>query len=327
MLVDTFGRIHDYLRISLTDKCNLRCTYCMPAEGLKDALQGAQRMTAQEISAIAGVFVRLGVRKIRLTGGEPLVRKDAREIIELLSYFPVQLTLTTNGVYVDDFVDTFRSAGIRSVNVSLDALTPATFRSLTLRDHFDKVKSNIFLLLEKGFHVKVNMVVMKGMNHLEVVDFVQWTKEFPLHVRFIEYMPFRENGWNRDALFSSAEILQLLSREFEVERLRDRPNDTARNYRAAGHQGTFAVISTMTDPFCDTCNRLRLTADGKMKNCLFSAGEVDILSVFRQGEDIEAYILQCVKDKKAARGGQMEGPIDELKADEINNRSMVAIGG
>lgn len=327
MLVDSFNRKHDYLRISLTDKCNLRCLYCMPHDLPESFLAHRSMMSADEIITIAKVFIDLGVTKIRLTGGEPLVRKEVREIIYRLSKLPVQLALTTNAVLVNDFIDLFVEVGLRSINVSLDSLDAATFKILSQREHFDKVISNIKLLLDRGFHVKLNMVVLKDVNHLEIPAFVEMTRNANLHVRFIEFMPFSGNGWDKQQVFSSEEILSLVGNFYEFERLNDRPNDTARNFKVKNYVGTFAIISTMTDPFCDTCNRLRLTSDGKMKNCLFSKGEADILSALRNGEDIVPIIQQCVWQKKAARGGQMIGELANISADKIENRSMISIGG
>mgnify|MGYP003462461311 FL=1 len=192
MIKDSFGRVHDYLRISLTDACNFRCTYCMPDEEIQFKAS-AHLMQVDEIDAIAGMFVRMGVRKIRLTGGEPLVRKEAAEIIRVLSKYPVELTLTTNGYRAHEFIPVFKEAGIRSVNVSLDTLNPEKFFKITRRDHFRQVWDNIQLLVREGFHVKVNVVMMKGMNEEEIIDFVEWTKTQPVHIRFIEFMPFSGN--------------------------------------------------------------------------------------------------------------------------------------
>ena len=327
MLVDSFHRNHDYLRISITDKCNLRCLYCMPLDLPESFLATRSMMNVDEIISIAIVFVDLGVTKIRLTGGEPLVRKEVREIISRLSKFPIQLALTTNAVLVDEFIDLFVETGLRSVNVSLDSLDATTFEILSQRKHFSKVVDNIQLLLDRGFHVKLNMVVLKDVNHLEIPAFIKMTKNANLHVRFIEFMPFTGNGWDHQQVFSSEEILSLVEEHFEFEKLNDRPNDTARNFKVKNHTGTFAIISTMTDPFCDTCNRLRLTSDGKMKNCLFSKGEADILAALRNGEDLVPIIQQCVWQKKAARGGQMMGHLANISAETIENRSMISIGG
>mgnify|MGYP005850451745 FL=1 len=326
MLKDNFNRTHDYLRISLTDACNFRCLYCMPNEQMK-FMPAKHLMQADEIETIVKKFVDLGVKKIRLTGGEPLVRKDAKDIIERLSKFPIELTLTTNAALVDDFIDVFHQAGIQSVNVSLDTLKRDRFLKLSQRDLFDKVWNNIQLLITEGFHVKVNVVVMKGINDNEILDFIEWTKNQPVHVRFIEFMPFDKNQWNSNKVFSYQEILDLAETKFGFIKMKDGANETAKKFKPFGHQGTFAVISTMSAPFCHNCNRMRLTADGKMKNCLFSKGEADILSALRNQEEVEPIIRKCVGQKEKALGGQFEGDFNKIDTDKIDNRSMIRIGG
>lgn len=318
-LHDTFGRLHNYLRISLTDACNLRCTYCMPNEKVL-VTPSSKMMSVDEIVAIATTFVKLGVNKIRLTGGEPLVRKDAKEIILKLSELPVELTISTNAVLVDEYIDVFKQANISSVNVSLDTLDADEFFAITKRGDFEKIKKNIFLLLANDFKVKVNMVVMKGVNEHAILDFINWTKDFKLDVRFIEFMPFSGNAWNREKVFSQQEMLNLISEKYSFVKLIDEPNDTAKKYTVPDHQGTFGFISTVTEPFCGTCNRLRLTADGKMKNCLFSEGETDLLSAYRNGVDIMPLIISNVMNKKEALGGRFD-------FEKIENRSMIKIGG
>lgn len=327
MLKDSFGRIHDYLRISLTDKCNLRCTYCRPVDSLRGNFPGTTTMTADEIEYIASVFVNEGVKKIRLTGGEPLVRKDAANIIQRLAKYPVKLVITTNGVYVDDFIDVFINSGIRSVNVSLDSLRSDRNFAITHRDEFDRVRKNIDLLLENNFHVKVNVVVMKGVNDDEITEFIDWTHHLPIHVRFIEFMPFKGNGWTKENVLSHFEILNQISLKYETIRLPAHENDTAKKYFVPGHKGTFAVISTMSEPFCSGCNRMRLTTDGKMKNCLFSKNEADILGALRRNEDIIPLIRQCVQNKEKALGGQFTTSLQNSEANRIMNRSMIDIGG
>ena len=268
MLTDRFNRIHDYLRISLTEKCNLRCTYCNPNDLPKGVFANAPRMTADEIDEIVSVFVKSGVKKIRLTGGEPLVRKDAGEIIRRLSKYPVQLAITTNGVFVDEFIETFKEAGLKSVNVSLDSLVREKYFSITRRDFFDRVMNNINLLLTHDFHVKVNVVMMKNLNDSEILDFIEWTKELPVHVRFIEFMPFVGNKWSSEKVFSHQQILDIISSKYRFIKLLNEKNDTSKKYFIPKHKGSFAIISTMSDPFCNGCNRMRLTADGKMYNFL-----------------------------------------------------------
>jgi cyclic pyranopterin phosphate synthase len=284
-------------------------------------------MQAGEIDDIARAFVKMGVKKIRLTGGEPLVRKDAEDILIRLSKYPVELTLTTNGSRVKEFIPVFKKAGITSINVSLDTLNKEKFLLITRRNVFEKVWNNIQLLIDEGFHVKVNTVVMRGINDSEILDFIEWTKEQPVHVRFIEFMPFKGNQWNDKKVFSYQEILDVAASKYSFLRMKDAANETAKKFKPYGHEGTFAVISTMSAPFCSNCNRMRLTADGKMKNCLFSKSEVDILSALRNGEDIVPLIKQCVTDKAAALGGQFEGDYKNIDASKIDNRSMINIGG
>jgi cyclic pyranopterin phosphate synthase len=285
-------------------------------------------MQADEIETIAAAFIKLGVNKIRLTGGEPLVRKDAGDIIDRLSKYGVELTLTTNGVRIHDFIDNFKRANIRSVNVSLDTLLEDKFQLITRRNAFKQVVDNIHLLIENGIHVKLNTVAMKGINDNEIGDFIKLTKDLPLHVRFIEFMPFTGNQWDGDKVLGWKEILQIAEDTgLSFIKLRDEVNDTSRKYKVLNFQGTFAVISTMTAPFCSTCNRMRLTADGKMKNCLFSKDEVDILGALRKGEDFVPLIRQSIQDKAAERGGQFTDDYTKLDAKTIENRSMIAIGG
>lgn len=326
MITDTYNRIHNYLRISLTDNCNLRCFYCMPEEDY-DFTPSSRLMSAGEIEILAKIFVSLGVDKIRLTGGEPLVRKDAGEIILALSKLPVKLTVTTNGSRLHEFVDILEQAGIHSLNISLDTLQPEKFQLITRRNQFQQVYDNIQLLLRRDFHVKVNMVVMKGLNDSEINDFIEWTKYEPVHVRFIEFMPFAGNRWTSNKVFTMQQMLEVIESKYNVVRLQDEKHDTAKGYKVPGHAGTFAVISTMSANFCGDCNRMRLTADGKMKNCLFSEKETDLLSALRSGNDIVSLIHQSIRGKAKELGGQFTAHFEELQAENIHNRSMITIGG
>ncbi|MGB3016919.1 MAG: GTP 3',8-cyclase MoaA [Ignavibacteria bacterium] len=326
MLKDSFNRVHDYLRISLTDVCNLRCQYCIYEEHTS-FMPPHQLMQADEIDEIAKVFVKLGVKKIRLTGGEPLVRKDAEDIILKLSKYPVKLTLTTNGVFADKFIDTFKRAGINSVNVSLDTLNSDKYLHITRRNVFAVVWNNIQLLMQEGFHVKMNVVLMRGVNDMEILDFIELTKEHPVHVRFIEFMPFEGNEWSEGKVISYNEILENAGEDYSFIRIADEKNDTAKTFKPLNHEGTFSVISTMSAPFCGNCNRMRLTADGKMKNCLFSNGETDILSALRNGENIIPLIEECVTSKAHSHGGQFNGEYKAVDPSRIVNRKMINIGG
>lgn len=326
MIKDSFNRVHDYLRISLTDNCNLRCFYCMPEEEY-EFTPVSRLMQADEIEALAKIFVQMGVRKIRLTGGEPLVRKDAADIILALSKLPVKLTMTTNATRLHHFLPVLKEAGIGSINVSLDTLQAEKFQLITRRDQFQTVYDNIISLIDAGIHAKVNVVVMKGLNDNEILDFIAWTKNTPVHVRFIEFMPFAGNKWTSNKVFTWQQILDVIGEQYDHIRMQDELHDTAKKYIVPGHQGTFAVISTMSAPFCGTCNRMRLTADGKMKNCLFSEHETDLLTPFRNGEAIEPLILQNISKKAKELGGQFNTDFEHLEAAAIHNRSMITIGG
>jgi cyclic pyranopterin phosphate synthase len=326
MIKDRFGRNHNYLRISLTDNCNLRCHYCMPEEDYTFTPQ-ANLMQPDEIEKLATLFVKEGVTKIRLTGGEPLVRKDAASIILKLSRLPVHLTLTTNGTRLHEFVDVLEQANIHSLNISLDTLDAEKFKILTRRDLFQQVVENIELLVKKGFHIKVNTVVMKGFNDQELTNFIDWTKEILVHVRFIEFMPFAGNQWKSDKVVTWQEILQKISHEYSYLPLAHEENETAKKYIVPGHAGTFAVISTMSENFCGDCNRMRLTADGKLKNCLFSKEETDLLNALRNGQEVIPLIHQSIMGKAKELGGQFTADFSHLHAEDIQNRSMISIGG
>lgn len=326
MLTDSFNRIHDYLRISLTDSCNFRCSYCMPEEEIA-CLPHTRLMQVEEIVEIARIFVELGVKKIRLTGGEPLVRKEVGEIITQLSQLPVELTLTSNGYLIDKHLATLKKAQIRSLNISLDTLQSDKFQLITKRTHFAKVWENILLLLQEGFHVKVNVVAMKGINEDEIVDFVRLTEKLPLHVRFIEFMPFDGNSWNKDKVFPMQQMLQLVEAEFPIAKLQDARHDTAKKFQVQGFVGTFAFITTMSQPFCGDCNRMRLTADGMMKNCLFGKDELNLLAALRKGEDIKPIIFKSLYLKHAVMGGQFAETYQHTAPEKLENRSMIKIGG
>jgi len=289
-----------------------------PASGL---------MQVSEIEQLARTFVDHGVKKIRLTGGEPLVRKDAKDILLRLSRLPVKLTLTTNGTRVHEFVQTFQDTGITSINISLDTLDAEKFQLLTRRNLFRQVMDNIELLISHGLHVKINVVVMKDVNTGEINDFIAWTKHTPVHIRFIEFMPFSGNKWTSNKVFSMQEILQTVGEQYSWLPLKGELHDTAKSFIIPGHAGTFAIISTMTSPFCNTCNRMRLTADGKLKNCLFSTSETDLLTPLRNGQDVVPLIYQNIKSKAKELGGQFTADFEKIEAAALHNRSMITIGG
>jgi len=318
-LTDNFGRIHDYLRISLTDKCNLRCHYCMPEDAR--FLAQDKLLTSDELIKIAEIFVYgFGIKKIRFTGGEPLLRNDADEIIKSVSQLPVELAITTNGVLLDKYLLLFKKIGLNSVNVSLDSLMPLRFEQITKRSNFHIVKKNIDRAIEDGFNIKINMVVSKDVNDTEVLNFANWTLDTPVHIRFIEFMPFIGNNWKWDKVISSKEIKERIENLFTLEKLVDKPYATAKSFRIKGAIGTLAFISTVTEPFCETCNRLRLTAEGKLQNCLFARSEADLLSTLRKGNTIEDLIIANVRSKEAFQGG-------ESPCNKTTDKSMASIGG
>lgn len=329
ILRDSYGRNHGYLRISLIEKCNLRCSYCMPKDGIPLSPK-SHLMTDDEIYKIAKIFVANGVSKIRLTGGEPLIRKDFSTILERLSSLPVTLSITSNAIIIDRFIDVFKANHLLKINLSLDTLDPIKFKKITRRDQFEKVYKNLFLLIKEGFEVKVNVVLMNGFNDNEIIDFIELTKKLPISIRFIEFMPFDGNSWNVEKMVSYKAILERVQLSYQhnkIIRLQDAQNDTTKNYKIAGHLGSFGIISSVTNPFCDSCNRLRLTANGKLKNCLFSAGEADVLTALRSGTNIEPIIARAVKAKFKVRGGM--DSLKKLQEPErhTKNRSMIAIGG
>ncbi|HMQ76197.1 MAG TPA: GTP 3',8-cyclase MoaA [Flavobacteriales bacterium] len=328
MLTDRHGRTHRSLRISIVDKCDLRCTYCMPED--QQFLKREELMTREEIATIARLFaVRYGITKIRLTGGEPLVRSDVVGIVRDLSQLPVKLGLTTNALSLHKHLDGLLDAGLKGVNVSLDTFDADRFRKIARRDGFDTVHANILLALRKGLRVKVNMVVMRKVNDDELLRFVELTRDHDLHVRFIEFMPFAGNHWGRDRVYTYAEMLGRIGSVHAFEKLNDDPHSTAKAYRVPGWPGTFAVISTVTEPFCGTCDRLRVTAEGKMRNCLFAREETDLLSALRRGEDIVPLIEANVLAKHAMLGGlpPFRPDTQEEVLHDLSARPMVAIGG
>ena len=329
MLEDSFARKHNYLRISLTERCNLRCSYCMPIDGVQ-ITPSSKLMNSNEIYEISKIFVSHGVDKIRLTGGEPSVRKDFPDILKRLSSLPVKLSLTTNAVSIDRYIPLLKLSKTKSINVSLDTLNSDRFKKITFRDYFKRVYNNIYMLINSGYQIKINVVLIKGINDDEILDFIEFTKSNSVIVRFIEFMPFDGNQWNREKTVSYEQIMKDISSVYKphkILRIKDDPNDTTKNYKIVGFKGSFGIISTVTNPFCDRCNRLRLTANGQLKNCLFSKKEQDLLTAFRNKENLEPIIRKAVLGKKAVRAG-METPekFEDIRQHK-QNRSMIKIGG
>lgn len=326
MLIDSFGRFHTYLRISLTERCNLRCQYCMPAEGVELTPRG-ELLSGDEIIRLASLFVSSGVDKIRLTGGEPTIRKDIEDICLHLSNLKglKTLAMTTNGIVLAKKLPKLKECGLNLINISLDTLVPAKFELMTRRKGHDRVLASINAAVELGFNpVKVNCVVMRGINDDEICDFVELTRKKPINVRFIEFMPFDGNVWNVKKLVPYAEMLDRVKQQYgDVKRLHDKPTDTAKNFRIDGHCGTVSFITSMTEHFCAGCNRLRLLADGNFKVCLFGPSEVSLRDPLRAGVDdsgLKEIIGSAVKRKKAAHAGMFD-------IAKTANRPMIHIGG
>lgn len=324
-LTDSFGREHSYLRISLTEKCNLRCQYCMPEEGVsltpKDNL-----LTSEEILRIARLFVSEGVDKIRLTGGEPMVRRDLTHIVESLSSLGIkQLGMTTNGLLLKRRLRDLHSAGLTHLNVSLDTLIPQKFELITRRRGWDRVMEGIDVALDLGYSpVKINCVVMRGKNEEELTSFMELTRHKDIDVRFIEYMPFGGNKWDDRKMVSYREMLSHLQQAFPgLTKAADKPNDTSKAYKVPGFVGQIGFITSMSDHFCDSCNRVRVTADGNLKVCLFGAAEVSLRDAMRSGcadEELLEVVGAAVRRKRKQHAGMQN--LAKLK-----NRPMILIGG
>lgn len=319
MLTDQFGRKHSYLRISLTDACNMRCSYCMPLSTYHGT-KSNKLMSADEIFNLASIFVQNGITKIRLTGGEPLLRKDFDSILEKLASLPVNIGLTTNGLLLDKHFDNLQKYGVKHINISLDSLDAEEFKRITHTGQLEKIMRHINYLLELQIQVKINLVMLKNVNEHAIIDFVKWTEKHSIDVRFIEFMPFEKNDWNKDKVLSYQSVLNQLAEQFEIIKIEDEPNSTSRNYKVKGYQGNFGFITTVTNPFCESCNRLRLTADGKLRNCLFAKNETDLLTPLRNGENLLPLIQRNVLSKAAALGG-----MNDLHSN--SDRSMIQIGG
>nr|XP_055185751.1 molybdenum cofactor biosynthesis protein 1 isoform X2 [Nyctereutes procyonoides] len=289
-LTDSFGRQHSYLRISLTEKCNLRCQYCMPEEGVP-LTPKADLLTTEEILTLARLFVKEGVDKIRLTGGEPLIRPDVVDIVAQLHRLEGLRTIgiTTNGINLARLLPQLQKAGLSAINISLDTLVPAKFEFIVRRKGFHKVMEGIHKAIELGYSpVKVNCVVMRGLNEDELLNFVALTKGLPLDVRFIEYMPFDGNKWNFKKMVSYKEMLDTLQQQWpELEKLPEEESSTAKAFKIPGFRGQVSFITSMSEHFCGTCNRLRITADGNLKVCLFGSSEVSLRDHLRAGASEE----------------------------------------
>ena len=327
-LVDRFGRRVTDLRISVTDRCNLRCTYCMPAEGLPWVPRD-QLLTYEEHARFAALCVeRYGFTGIRITGGEPTVRAELVRLVELLAPLGVELALTTNGIRLAELAAPLAAAGLDRVNVSLDSLCADTFRALTRRDDLDRVLAGIDAALAAGLApVKVNCVVIRGVNDGEVVDLAAFARAHGVELRFIEFMPLDATGeWSMDAVVPAREILERIDAVFPLENALvtgAAHTEPAESFRYADGTGSVGVIASVTDPFCATCDRVRITADGKFRTCLFAPDETDLRALLRGGasdEELAASVEAAVAEKWA---GHRIGRVDFVRP----SRSMSQIGG
>jgi cyclic pyranopterin phosphate synthase len=329
-LVDPFGRVIDDLRISVTDRCNFRCTYCMPEEGMQ-WLPRSEVMSFEEIERLSRIFVeRYGVSGIRLTGGEPTVRARLPLLVEKLAALegpsgPVDLAMTTNGATLRSSAQTLRRAGLRRVNVSLDTLDRRRFQEMTRRDELDNVLDGIEAAKEAGFDpVKINAVVERGVNDDEIVDLATYGRERGVEVRFIEFMPLDADGhWVNDKVVGQDEIVAVIHDVYPLEQLPARGAAPADRFRYLDGRGVVGVIPSVTKPFCGDCDRVRLTAEGRFRTCLFSTEEHDLLAAMRRGERDDEIAERIEAAVGAKWAGHRINQVDFVRP----SKSMSQIGG
>ena len=330
-LIDTYGRVHRDLRVSLTDRCNLRCTYCMPSD-FSDWLPGEHLLTVDEIVDVVDIATEQGITGVRLTGGEPLLRPDAAEIIRRINALPhaPRISLTTNGLRLAAQAKELKAAGLERVNISLDTLDAERFKRLTFRDRFDDVIAGIEAAIEAGLlPVKVNAVLMRGINDDEAVPLLRHAIEHGWNLRFIEQMPLDAGGlWARPVMVTAAEIFDELSRAFTLTPVEGRGSAPAEEFLVDGGPATVGIIASVSKPFCSACDRLRLTADGQVRNCLFSEEETDLRTTLR-----DASLSQEERRERIA-GLFLASTLAKLPGHGVNDpsfiqpsRPMSAIGG
>ncbi len=329
-LVDPFGRIIEDLRISITDRCNFRCTYCMPEEGMQ-WLPRSEVMSFEEIERLARVFVqRYGVRGIRLTGGEPTVRANLAVLVEKLAAIvgpagPVDLAMTTNGASMRLLAPSLRDAGLNRVNISLDTLDRAKFHTMTRRDELVRVLDGIEAAKEAGFSpVKVNAVIERGVNDDEIVALAEYGRDREVEVRFIEFMPLDADGhWANDQVVGQDEIVAAIDEVHPLEQMPARGAAPADRFRYVDGRGTIGVIPTVTKPFCGDCDRVRLTAEGRFRTCLFATNEFDLLAAMRAGEDDEQLAARIEAAVATKWAGHQINQVNFVRP----GKSMSQIGG
>ncbi len=329
LLLDNHGRKINYLRLAVTDRCNLRCFYCMPEDGL-NWLSRTELMRYEEMVRVCALLVKMGIEKIRITGGEPFVRKDIMKLLTSLSQLNglTELSITTNGVLTAPHVAELKQIGVKSVNLSLDTLDANRFFAITRRDEFGQVMASLDALLKHDIDVKINAVVMEGKNTDDILPLAELTRSLPVSVRFIEEMPFNGDGHQYSGItWDYVRILQEIKGAYpEIQKLADPANSTAYNYHIPGHQGNVGIIAAYSRTFCGSCNRIRITPTGGLKTCLYDGGVLNIRDLMRDGlsdEHLEGHLLQAfshrAKDGWEAEASRM-----------INNpahESMATIGG
>lgn len=324
-LEDRFGRKHTYLRVSLTDRCNFRCVYCMPAEGV-DLQPKHELLSLEEIVRLVSVFARLGVDKVRLTGGEPTVRKGLTELMASIKAVPGidRLLMTTNGATLAQKALEYREAGLDGLNVSIDSLQPGRFAEITRVGDLERVLAGLSAARSAGFDsLKINVVVIGGVNEDEVTDFVAYAVENHAHVRFIEFMPFLGNGWDRNHVVGYHDMLRAIGDKFELEPKDVEASAVAKEFTVKGSQATIGFVTSVTDDFCGTCNRVRLTSDGRIKTCLFLNAGTSLRDLMRSGasdEDLAEAAHTAIRTKWAGHPS-MERWMS------LDDQAMVQIGG
>jgi molybdenum cofactor biosynthesis protein A len=329
LLVDNHGRIINYMRLAVTDRCNLRCFYCMPEDGL-NWLSRAELMSYEEMLRASRVLVKMGIEKIRITGGEPFVRKDIMKLLTSLSQLNglKELSITTNGILTAPHVAEMKALGIRSVNLSLDTLDANRFFAITRRDEFADVMNTLNELLKHDFVVKINAVVMDGKNTQDIIPMVELTKDLPISVRFIEEMPFNgDEDSYQGVVWDHVRILdEITSRYPQIQKLVDPAYSTAYNYQIPGHKGSVGIIAAYSRTFCGTCNRIRITPQGTLKNCLYDDGVLNIRDLMRSGlsdNEIEKNLINTFSHR-VADGWEAE----RLRVKKTGvHESMATIGG
>lgn len=326
ILVDGFGRVHKDLRVSLTDKCNLRCTYCMPEEGV-DWISKAKHLTINELERVIAILCEEGIEEIRLTGGEPLLHPDVVEIVKMIASLPTkpEISMTTNATRLGSLADDLKLAGLRRLNISLDTLNPITFKELTRRDGFEETMIGIKAAQKADFEIiKINAVLMRGINDHEAVPLLDWAIENNFELRFIEQMPLdAQHAWDKKLMVTQQEIIKALSKKYELSSIKNRGSDPAELFYVSGTSSKVGIIASVTAPFCANCDRMRLTSDGQLRNCLFAQTESDLRIPLRNGasdHELREIILNNISSKKKGHGIGEPNFVQPI-------RPMSAIGG